>query len=65
MHKDAYGGSLSVVNMLITAGSEIDTKALHEAMKNGWHLYVVKIHLENISKTSEILIRRMRMGKCH
>jgi hypothetical protein len=34
--------------MLITARSEVDTKALHEAMKYDEHLYVVKILLENI-----------------
>jgi hypothetical protein len=34
--------------MLITAGAEVDTKALHEAMKYGRHLYVAKILLENI-----------------
>jgi hypothetical protein len=48
MHKDAYGGSLAVVNMLIIAGSEVDTKALHETMKYGEHLYVVKILHEKI-----------------
>jgi ankyrin repeat protein len=48
LHKDSYDGSLAVVNILITAGAKIDTKALYEAMKNGWHLYIVKILLENI-----------------
>jgi hypothetical protein len=61
MHKDAYGGSLAVVNMLITAGSEVDMKALHEAMKYGEHLYVVKILLKNIGDPNSKDDER----KCH